>query len=96
MFLLYNYFMKKNILKLKDNEGNIKEYEVILMFKNNNKDYIVYTDNKNNNDGSINVYANIFNPNDLSVFENIETNEEWEEIERRLELLGGINNELDN
>ena len=96
MFLLYNYFMKKNILKLKDNEGNIKEYEVILIFKNNNKDYIVYTDNKNNNDGSINVYANIFNPNDLSVFENIETNEEWEEIERRLELLGGINNELDN
>ena len=96
MFLLYNYFMKKNILKLKDNEGNIKEYEVILMFKNNNKDYIVYTDNKNNNDGSINVYANIFNPNDLSVFENIETNEEWEEIEKRLELLGGINNELDN
>ena len=96
MFLLYNYFMKKNILKLKDNEGNIKEYEVILMFKNNNKDYIVYTDNKNNNDGSINVYANIFNPNDLSVFKNIETNEEWEEIERRLELLGGINNELDN
>ena len=88
--------MKKNILKLKDNEGNIKEYEVILMFKNNNKDYIVYTDNKNNNDGSINVYANIFNPNDLSVFENIETNEEWEEIERRLELLGGISNELDN
>lgn len=96
MFLLYNYFMKKNILKLKDNEGNIKEYEVILMFKNNNKDYIVYTDNKNNNDGSINVYANIFDPNDLSVFDNIETNEEWEEIERRLELLGGINNELDN
>ena len=88
--------MKKNILKLKDNEGNIKEYEVILMFKNNNKDYIIYTDNKSNSDGSINVYANIFNPNDLSVFENIETNEEWEEIERRLELLGGINNELDN
>ena len=96
MFLLYNYFMKKNILKLKDNEGNIKEYEVILMFKNNNKDYIVYTDNKSNSDGSINVYANIFDPNDLSVFDNIETNEEWEEIERRLELLGGINNELDN
>ena len=96
MFLLYNYFMKKNILKLKDNEGNIKEYEVILMFKNNNKDYIVYTDNKSNSDGSINVYANIFDPNDLSIFDNIGTNEEWEEIERRLELLGGINNELDN
>ena len=88
--------MKKNILKLKDNEGNIKEYEVILIFKNNNKDYIVYTDNKSNSDGCINVYANIFDSNDLSVFDNIETNEEWEEIERRLELLGGINNELDN
>ena len=82
-----------NILKLKDENGNILEYEVLLVFKwyKTNKNYIVYTDKYNLND-EINVYANIFDPNDDSVFESIDTEEEWNEIDNQLKNIMGDNN----
>lgn len=48
-----------------------------------NKYYIVYTDNSENND-KLNVFANIFYPDDNSKFDLILTQEEWNEIEKRL------------
>lgn len=48
-----------------------------------NKYYIVYTDNSENN-GKLNVFANIFYPDDNSKFDLILTQEEWNEIEKRL------------
>lgn len=48
-----------------------------------NKYYIVYTDNSENN-GKLNVFANIFYPVDNSKFDLILTQEEWNEIEKRL------------
>ena len=35
----------KKILKLTDTDGNIIEYEILLTFPWNNKNYLVYTDN---------------------------------------------------
>lgn len=48
-----------------------------------NKYYIVYTDNSENN-GKLYVFANIFYPDDNSKFDLILTQEEWNEIEKRL------------
>ncbi len=77
--------MKNEVLKLKDEDGNIKEYKILLVFIYNNRNYIVYTD-----DG-INVYAKRFDPNDLSMFENLETEDEWNEVERLLLEIEGEN-----
>ena len=80
---------ENNILKLIDNEGNILEYEIILVFKwlKTNKNYLVYTDNNKNEDGKLNIYAAIFDPSDDTKFEGVETEEEWNEIEARLKKL---------
>lgn len=75
----------KKKFKIVDNNGNEKEYEILLIFKwmKTNKYYIVYTDNSENN-GKLNVFANIFYPDDNSKFDLILTQEEWNEIEKRL------------
>ena len=55
--------MKQKITTtLKD--GSVIEYDVILTFKNdkNNKNYIVYTDNKIDKDNKLKIYAAIYNP----------------------------------
>lgn len=85
--MLYNYIMKKdNILKLKNENGEIKEYEILLVFKHDNKNYIVYTDDSSKE--VIDIYANTFDPNDLSVFNEIESDEEWNLIDNMLKELG--------
>ena len=75
----------KKILKLTDTDGNIIEYEILLTFPWNNKNYLVYTDNTYDNNGSLNIQASIY------VSENqlvpIETDEEWDEIDKRLKEL---------
>lgn len=75
----------KKIFKIVDNNGNEKKFEILLIFKwmKTNKYYIVYTDNSENN-GKLNVFANIFYPDDNSKFDLIQTQEEWNEIEKRL------------
>ena len=85
--MLYNYIMKKdNILKLKNENGEINEYEILLVFKHDNKNYIVYTDDSNKE--VMDIYANTFDPNDLSVFKEIESDEEWDLIDSMLKELG--------
>ena len=75
----------KEVLKIEDNNGNITEYEVLLAFYwfKTKKYYIVYTDNLET-DGALNVYASIYYPNDKTRLDSIETEEEWNEIEARL------------
>ena len=52
-----------------------------------NKNYIVYTDNTNDENGSLNVFAAIYYPYDSNKLDPIETDEEWDEIDRRLKEL---------
>lgn len=79
---------EKKYLKLTDDQGNITEYEILYAFKwlFNDKNYIVYTDNTYEGD-KLNVMAAIFDPHNQSVFEAIETEEEWEELEKRIKEL---------
>lgn len=79
----------EKILKLIDDKGNILEYEILIAFKwfKTNKNYIVYTDNTNDENGKLRVLAAIYFPNDSTKLESIETDDEWNEIALRLNQL---------
>lgn len=70
-----------------DNNEEVK-CEILFTYcdENTGKNYIVYTDNTLDEDGSTKVFASIFNPEDENpILLPIETEEEWEMIERILE-----------
>ena len=80
---------EKKILKLTDESGREIEYEILIAFKwtKTNKNYIVYTNNTNDEDGSLNVFAAIYYPDDSNKLNPVEIDEEWDEIDRRLKEL---------
>ena len=51
-------------IKMEDKDGNIKEYEVVVSFysNKNKKHYLVYTDNKKDEDNNYVYYALSYNP----------------------------------
>lgn len=66
------------------------ECEVLFTFENGEtkKNYIVYTDNSQDNDGNTKVYASIYDPNaDRRELLPIKTEREWKVIETILELI---------
>lgn len=80
---------EKKVLKIIDNFGKENEYEILIAFKwtKTNKNYIVYTDNSKDENGNLNIFAAIYYPQDNSKLDAIETDEEWNEVERRLRYL---------
>ena len=80
---------EKKILKIIDENGKEIEYEILIAFywTKTNKNYIVYTDNTKDENGSLNVYAAIYYPQDSSKLDPIETDEEWDQIDIRLKKL---------
>lgn len=82
--------MDKNTFKIFNNEGKEIECNVLFTFDSDEtgKSYIVYTDNSTDENGSTQVFASIFNPNDPNTkLEPIETEKEWKVIETILETL---------
>ena len=60
----------------------------------NKKDYIIYTDNKYDETNSLNIYSSIYYPQDPDrELENIESDEDWNEVENFLENVNGDDNE---
>ena len=55
-------------IKVKDEAGNTKEYQVILTYFDDeyNKDYIVYTDNKYNDNGELQLYINSYDNDNIN------------------------------
>lgn len=80
---------EKKFMKIIDDSGKEIEYEILMAFKwlRTNKNYIVYTDNTNDENGNLNVFAAIYYPHDNSKLDAIETDEEWNEIDKRLRSL---------
>lgn len=79
-----------NVFTVKDENGNSIECEILFTFESpeTNKNYIVYTDNTKDQQGNVEVYASIYDPNDPhSRLEAIETEKEWKVIETILETL---------
>ena len=82
--------VNNNVFSIRDEAGNVIECEVLFTFSSpeTNKDYIVYTDNTKDENGNVEVYASIYDPNDPhSKLEAIETEKEWKVIETILETL---------
>jgi len=82
--------MKKNTFSMLDENGNEIIYDVLFTFESEEtgKNYIVYTDNKKDETGNIEVYASIYDPNDpQSKLEAIKTEKEWKVIETILNTL---------
>lgn len=73
-------------LKITDKNGEVTAYDIISTFYwiKTNKNYIIYTDNNKNEDDNLNIYASIYNPNDLTKLDDITTQEEWLEVEKRI------------
>ena len=80
---------EKMMMKLIDKNGKEFEYDILTAFQlsNTGKNYIVYTDNKNDEQGKLNVFASIYYPDDDSRLDPIETKEEWEAVESALAAL---------
>jgi len=82
--------MKKNSFSMIDENGNEVVYDVLFTFESEetNKNYIVYTDNTRDEEGNVEVYASIYDPEDPnSKLEAIKTDKEWKVIETILDTL---------
>ena len=82
--------MDKNTFKLITNDGTEVTCNVLFTFDSDEtkKSYIVYTDNSRDQEGNIQVFASVFDPNDENTkLEPITTEKEWKVIETILETL---------
>lgn len=81
---------EKMAFMVTDDEGKEIECEILFTFKSDEtgKDYIVYTDNTEDEEGNTKVFASIYNPDeDEAKLLPIETEKEWRIIETILEEL---------
>lgn len=69
--------------------GTKKEYDVIVSFvsKTTGKGYIVYTDNENDSDNKLKVFASTFDPQTREYLGVIEAKEEWAQIVKLVDNL---------
>ena len=75
---------KNNMFKVVNKEGKEVDCEVLFTFESEEtkKNYIVYTDNTEDDEGNTRVYASIYNPNDeRGELLSSETDREWKIIE---------------
>lgn len=75
--------MEDNKMIITNKDGEKIEYEIITAFQiaTTGKNYVVYTDNTNDENGNLNIYASIYYPEDDSKLETIKTKEEWDIVE---------------
>ena len=81
---------EKMTFMVTDDEGKEIECEILFTFKSDEtgKDYIVYTDNTEDEEGNTKVFASIYNPDeDEAKLLPIETEKEWRIIETILDEL---------
>ena len=77
--------VENNTLKIITDDGHELLYEILLHFKwfKTGKKYIIYTDNSYDENNNLNVYSAIYD----NVLLPIETEEEKEEIKKRIKDL---------
>ncbi len=84
--------MKNNYLTLKDKKGKKKDYRVLLDIKDTSSklNYLIYTDDKKNSDGSIIAYASSYVLSDkgnITKMKAISSDEEFKILSNILESL---------
>lgn len=78
---------KNRYFTVTDQSGSTVEYEILFTFDSDEtkKNYIVFTDNTTDEDGSIVTYAATYDKTGESLeLQDIETDEEWNLIEHLL------------
>ena len=73
----------KKVMSIVNEDGSIEEVEVILAFefKDNKKEYIVYTKNEKDENGNVTVYvSNVEHTGDTPKLVGIESDSEWSRI----------------
>ena len=80
--------MEKDIIKLTDPNGEIKDAEVVLCFKSDDtkKKYVIYTFNELDENGMIALYSSVVDES-TKEFKNIETEEEWAMVKDTLKKI---------
>ena len=78
------------ILKLLDENGEEKEYEVAMSYlcNDNGKAYIFYTDNTFTPDGNMNLFASVYTGDDENgepILEEITDENEWALLDKVME-----------
>lgn len=79
---------ERKIFKVKNEEGKEIECEVLFTFESEetNKNYMAYTDNTTDEDGSVRVYAAIYEENGSNFnLKPINSEKEWKIVETILE-----------
>ncbi len=78
--------MEDNTMILKMKDGTEKRYEILLSYMSmqNGVKYIIFTDNKTNYNGELNLYAKRYN-NKLKKLEDITDAEEWKDVEKSID-----------
>ncbi len=74
---------KKKVMSIVSNDGAIEDVEVILAFefKDNNKEYVVYTKNEKDENGNVTVYvSNIDRSGNEPKLVGVENETEWNKI----------------
>ena len=74
---------EKNVMSIVSNDGAIEDVEVILAFefKDNDKEYVVYTKNEKDENGNVTVYvSNIDRSGDEPKLVGVENENEWNKI----------------
>ena len=84
--------MKDNYLTMKDSKGKKYEYRILMDIEDttNKVNYVIYTDDKKNKDGSIKVYAStyVLSPKgNMTKLKRVTDPEEFDFIERILDSL---------
>lgn len=79
--------MDKLTFSVIDEDNKEHEFEIYTVYKllDTKKHYMIYTDNTYDEDGALNLYAAIFDPNDDTVFEELKTEYEIDEARKRIE-----------
>ena len=73
-----------------NSEGDEVECEALFRFESDetHKNYIVYTDNSQDEEGNTRVYASIYTPGEEKTkLEPIETDAEWNKIQQILDVI---------
>lgn len=76
--------------EIKKANNQVIPCEVIFTFENNNTNYVVYTDNKKDEDGDLNLLASRYEEKeDKITLLNIETDEEFVMVDQMIALKMG-------
>ena len=77
--------MNDLMFEVKDEYGNIKQYEMLLSFNNNFINYIVYTDNTYNTNNELNIFASRYEIIDNKInLKDLEDVKEYELVNKKI------------